>query len=204
MRVGRWLLGGILACGAANSAALLLRSANGKHDRGLGNSSDLLGRNYMVHNSTFLLAIDPRLGAAESAADQLEAEGIKVTVWDVRVVSNPDPAMLADAAGHRVVITAEDGFRQGGGGMFVADALRSTAPYGTTPPVISLGTPRSYIPQGKPDQILAQLGLDGPGLAHTVRAAVRGSSGQYPEPLADIATAGRTPAASPARGVSSI
>jgi choline dehydrogenase-like flavoprotein len=50
----------ILACGAANSATLLLRSANGKHDRGLGNSSDLLGRNYMVHNSTFLLAIDPR------------------------------------------------------------------------------------------------------------------------------------------------
>ena len=50
----------VLACGAANSAALLLRSANAQHGRGLGNSSGLLGRNYMVHNSTFMLAVDPR------------------------------------------------------------------------------------------------------------------------------------------------
>jgi 1-deoxy-D-xylulose-5-phosphate synthase len=134
--------------------------------------------------SVCILAVGKMLGAAESAADELEAEGIRVTVWDVRVVSDPDPAMLADAAGHRVVITAEDGFRQGGGGMFVADALRDASPYGTTPPVISLGTPRSYIAQGKPDQILAQLGLDGPGIARTVREAMRGLSGQHPEPLA--------------------
>jgi choline dehydrogenase-like flavoprotein len=42
-----------VACGAVNSAALLLRS-------GLANSSGLLGRNYMVHSSTFLMAVDPR------------------------------------------------------------------------------------------------------------------------------------------------
>ena len=50
----------VVACGAANSAALLLRSANARHPRGLANSSDQLGRNYMVHNSTFMLAVDPR------------------------------------------------------------------------------------------------------------------------------------------------
>jgi hypothetical protein len=50
--------------------------------------------------------------------------------------------------------------------------------------VISLGTPRSYISQGKPDQILAQLGLDGPGLARSVHEALRGLSGEYPEALA--------------------
>lgn len=43
----------VLAAGAVNSAALLLRS-------GLANSSDQVGRNYMVHNSTFMVAIDPR------------------------------------------------------------------------------------------------------------------------------------------------
>ncbi|NEQ68049.1 MAG: GMC family oxidoreductase [Symploca sp. SIO2D2] len=37
----------VLACGAVNSAALLLRSANDKHPQGLGNSSDLVGRNLM-------------------------------------------------------------------------------------------------------------------------------------------------------------
>src|SRR5215203_5348123 len=46
--------------GAVNSAALLLRSASDQHPNGLGNSSGLLGRNYMVHNSTFFLAVDPR------------------------------------------------------------------------------------------------------------------------------------------------
>ncbi|MFT0521398.1 GMC oxidoreductase [Pseudomonas faucium] len=49
-----------LACGAVNSAALLLRSRNPHHPNGLGNRSDQLGRNYMVHNSTFMLAVDPR------------------------------------------------------------------------------------------------------------------------------------------------
>src|SRR5215211_2459135 len=46
--------------GAVNSAALLLRSVSNQHPNGLGNSSGLLGRNYMVHNSTFFLAVDPR------------------------------------------------------------------------------------------------------------------------------------------------
>jgi choline dehydrogenase-like flavoprotein len=50
----------IVSCGAVNSAALLLRSANDKHPRGLGNSSGLLGRNYMVHNNTAMMAVNPR------------------------------------------------------------------------------------------------------------------------------------------------
>jgi len=50
----------VVACGAVNSALLLLRSANDKHPNGLANSSGLLGRNYMVHNNTALMAVDPR------------------------------------------------------------------------------------------------------------------------------------------------
>lgn len=49
----------ILAAGAVNSAALLLRSATPEHPRGLANSSGLVGRNYMVHNSTFFIGINP-------------------------------------------------------------------------------------------------------------------------------------------------
>jgi choline dehydrogenase-like flavoprotein len=45
----------VVSAGAANSAALMLRSANDKHPKGLANSSDLVGRNYMCHqNSTFV------------------------------------------------------------------------------------------------------------------------------------------------------
>jgi choline dehydrogenase-like flavoprotein len=50
----------VIACGAVNTATLLLKSANSQHPNGIGNGSDLLGRNYMVHNSTFMLAVDPR------------------------------------------------------------------------------------------------------------------------------------------------
>jgi choline dehydrogenase-like flavoprotein len=49
----------VVAAGAVNTAALLLRSATDTHPRGLANSSDQVGRNYMAHITTFLLAIDP-------------------------------------------------------------------------------------------------------------------------------------------------
>ena len=110
--------------------------------------------------------------AAEEAALRLADEGIDATVWDVRVVSDPDPAMVADALRHGVVVTAEDGVRHGGAGMFLADALRASCPQGTAPPVLSLGTPRAYISQDKPDRILARLGLDADGLVRSVRQAV--------------------------------
>lgn len=50
----------IVACGAVNSAALLLRSANDKHPLGLANASDQVGRNYMVHNNSGMVAVDPK------------------------------------------------------------------------------------------------------------------------------------------------
>lgn len=46
----------VVSCGAINSAALLLRSANDKHPHGLANSSGLVGRNFMGHNVTFFIA----------------------------------------------------------------------------------------------------------------------------------------------------
>lgn len=49
----------VVSCGAANSAALLLRSANGQHPNGLANASGLVGRNYMMHNNTALMAVHP-------------------------------------------------------------------------------------------------------------------------------------------------
>jgi choline dehydrogenase-like flavoprotein len=50
----------VLACGAINSAALLLRSANERHPQGLANSSDLVGRNLMKHLMTVILQQSPQ------------------------------------------------------------------------------------------------------------------------------------------------
>jgi len=47
----------VVACGALSSALLLLRSANDRHAFGLGNSSGQLGRNYLRHNQSILMAL---------------------------------------------------------------------------------------------------------------------------------------------------
>ncbi|HJY80395.1 MAG TPA: GMC family oxidoreductase [Candidatus Binatia bacterium] len=47
----------VVSCGAINSAALLLRSANAKHPHGLANSSDVVGRHYMGHVNSVLMAV---------------------------------------------------------------------------------------------------------------------------------------------------
>jgi len=47
----------VLACGAANTAKLLLVSATDAHPNGLANGSDQVGRNYMFHNSQAVLAL---------------------------------------------------------------------------------------------------------------------------------------------------
>lgn len=48
----------VVAAGAVNSAALLLASANDVHPRGLANSSDQVGRNFMMHNNAHIAAVD--------------------------------------------------------------------------------------------------------------------------------------------------
>ena len=86
-----------------------------------------------------------------------------------------DPAMLADAAVHRLVVTVEDGFRTGGIGSTIATALGDLSGDGG-PKVITLGVPDEYIPQAKPDTIHARLGLDAAGVAAAVRAALGAST----------------------------
>jgi choline dehydrogenase-like flavoprotein len=49
----------VISCGAVNSAALLLRSANERHPHGLANPSGTVGRHYMVHNNTVMVAVHP-------------------------------------------------------------------------------------------------------------------------------------------------
>ena len=123
--------------------------------------------------SVCLLAVGKLVGACLDAAAELSTEGIEVTVWDTRVVSPPDGAMLADAARHALVITAEDGVRHGGAGAFLLDAMDAQVESAglAAPATRRLGVPRQYIAQGRPDDILASLGLDGAGIAESVRRA---------------------------------
>lgn len=50
----------IVSCGAINTAALLLRSANDHHPQGLANSSGVVGRHYMCHNNSAIVAVSTK------------------------------------------------------------------------------------------------------------------------------------------------
>jgi 1-deoxy-D-xylulose-5-phosphate synthase len=119
-----------------------------------------------------ILAVGKLVEASLEAASLLAADGIEATVWDVRVVKPLDEKMLADAARHPLVVTAEDGIRVGGAGTAIAEAIVEVTEGHDAPPVVNLGTPPEFIAHGKPAQILANLGLDGPGIAAAVVKAL--------------------------------
>ncbi len=118
-----------------------------------------------------LVGVGKMLEACKQAAELLSADGVEATVWDPRAVSPLCEQMLADAAEHGLVVTAEDGLRTGGAGTAIRDALlEGAAAAGRDAPSIRvLGVPLDYLPHGKPDAILADLGLDAAGIAATVK-----------------------------------
>ena len=98
------------------------------------------------------------------AAEALEANGVNATVWDPRSAKPLDPNMIADAGTHDIVVTIEDGLASGGVGAMAANELR-----GAGCRVEVLGVPTKYLSHGNADAILKDLGLDGEGVAKTVR-----------------------------------
>ena len=120
-----------------------------------------------------ILAIGKLVGAALEAAETLKASNIDLTVWDVRSCAPLDPTMIADAMQHDIVITAEDGIRDGGIGMSIESTINdeSRTSSGHKRPIVHmLGVPTTFVPTAKPQVILRQMGLDAEGLvAHVLR-----------------------------------
>jgi 1-deoxy-D-xylulose-5-phosphate synthase len=124
-----------------------------------------------------ILAIGKMVGAALDAAETLKANNVNVTVWDVRSCAPLDPAMITDAMQHDVVVTAEDGIRDGGIGMTIENTINdiSTSTTSTThkrPVVRVLGVPTTFVPTAKPNVILHQMGLDSEGIVAQVLRAL--------------------------------
>jgi 1-deoxy-D-xylulose-5-phosphate synthase len=122
--------------------------------------------------SVAILAVGKLLVDAQRAAERLVAQGVAATVWDVRSCAPLDPVMILDAARHGAVVTVEDGIREGGIGMSIADRVHEAAKAAGAPGprVEVLGIPDRFIPQGPADRILAQLGLDADGIVAAARS----------------------------------
>jgi 1-deoxy-D-xylulose-5-phosphate synthase len=103
------------------------------------------------------------LGLASAA--RLADQGIGVTVVDPRWVV-PVPAELVGlAAGHRLVVTVEDGGRHGGFGWALAAALRDSD---VDVPLRDLGVPNEFHAQGSRPEVFVRLGLTAQDVARRI------------------------------------
>ncbi len=138
-----------------------------EHEVGSGLAARRVRQSSDPASSACVIAIGKLVAVAERAAAELADAGVDVTVWDARCCAPLDPVMLADAALHRAVVTAEDGVRDGGVGSTIAACVGELSPSTVT---CSLGLPARFIPHaGTPEEILSALGLDHTGIAAAVR-----------------------------------
>ncbi len=114
-------------------------------------------------NRIALLAFGSMVQAACGAAEELDA-----TVANMRFVKPLDFDLVSRLAlEHDALVTIEENVIAGGAGSAVGDAL---AAHGILIPLLQLGLPDAFIDHGDPAQLLADCGLDAPGIVASVNA----------------------------------
>ncbi|QIZ46307.1 1-deoxy-D-xylulose-5-phosphate synthase [Dickeya zeae] len=102
------------------------------------------------------------LPEAQQAADALNA-----TLADMRFVKPLDEALVASlAASHDVLVTLEENAVMGGAGSGVNEYLMANR---LPVPVLNLGLPDIFIPQGSQAEIRTELSLDAAGIERRIR-----------------------------------
>ncbi|MBS0856782.1 MULTISPECIES: 1-deoxy-D-xylulose-5-phosphate synthase [unclassified Tatumella] len=101
------------------------------------------------------------LPEAEAAAEALNA-----TLVDMRFVKPLDNALILQIAGqHESIVTLEEGAISGGAGSGVNEVLMAAR---RMIPVLNLGLPDKFIPQGTQEEIRQDLGLDAEGIQSAI------------------------------------
>ena len=119
-----------------------------------------------------ILAFGAMLGPALEAGEALNA-----TVANMRFVKPLDRELAFRlAASHDVIVTVEESVVAGGAGSAVAEALAAD---GVVVPLLMLGLPDRFVEHGDPQQLLADCGLDGAGIARSIREHLE-KSGRRP------------------------
>ncbi|WP_250473496.1 1-deoxy-D-xylulose-5-phosphate synthase [Caballeronia sp. GAFFF1] len=109
-----------------------------------------------------ILAFGTMVAPSLAAAEELDA-----TVANMRFVKPVDADLLRElAATHDALVTVEEGTVMGGAGSACVEALLAS---GVVKPVLQLGLPDVFIDHGDPAKLLASVGLDAAGIAHSVR-----------------------------------
>ncbi|HWJ83674.1 MAG TPA: 1-deoxy-D-xylulose-5-phosphate synthase [Nocardioides sp.] len=119
-----------------------------------------------------VVAVGAMAGIGLDVATRLTAQGVGVTVVDPRWVKPVDPALVALAAQHGLVVTIEDNGVVGGVGAVL---LQTLADAGVRTPVRLHGIPQEFLEHAKRAVILERIGLSAQAIAldtlHQVAAA---------------------------------
>jgi 1-deoxy-D-xylulose-5-phosphate synthase len=128
-----------------------------------------------------ILAFGSMLHPALDAARELDA-----SVINMRFVRPLDEEMvLSISHGHDLLVTVEENVTAGGAGSAVNECLASN---GRTLPILNLGLPDLFVDHGNPNGLLAEYGLDGPGIVRAVKE-FRGRTSRARGQLGETATA---------------
>lgn len=130
-------------------------------------SAEIQPQRLIFGSEVALVAVGKMVAVALHAAELLEDVGISASVWDPRILSTFDDGFLQELSAHRLVVSIEDGFIPGGYGSHLRFRLEELLNFSSVN-FMELGIPVSYIAQGKPDEILTNLGLDAEGIARTI------------------------------------
>jgi 1-deoxy-D-xylulose-5-phosphate synthase len=94
---------------------------------------------------------------------------VRTAAADPRWLLPVDPALVAAAAGFRLVVTVEDAGVAGGFGDAFCRALREAR---ASTEVVPLGLPQQFLEHGEREALLAAAGLDVAGVVRRVREAL--------------------------------
>lgn len=111
-----------------------------------------------------ILAFGSRVFAALEAAEPLDA-----TVYDMRWVKPLDTDVLDAVADAKLIVTVEEHQRMGGAGSAVSEYY---VDQGVQPRLLSLALPDRFEAHGKPEAMLARVGLDTQGILKAIEARV--------------------------------
>jgi len=121
-----------------------------------------------------LLAVGTMVQPALEAADRLRAEGLDASVVNCRFLKPYDEVMLATLlAGHRTLVTIEEGTIANGFGAFLARELQRLSP---ATRVVAIGVPDEIMEQAPRGEQLARYGLTGEGIANRVASLLHQES----------------------------
>jgi 1-deoxy-D-xylulose-5-phosphate synthase len=116
-----------------------------------------------------LVGVGAMAGTCAQVADRLADQGIGVTVLDPRWVQPLDPALAAEAARWKLVVTVEDSGERGGVGDAVARLLRD---HDVETPVRTFGIAQQFLEHGERAELLDELGLTPQHLARVITETV--------------------------------